>query len=444
MKVGIIGGGVLGMAAAERLLEAGHQVEVFEARDELGGQVVTFPIGGELIECFYHHIFTSDTVVADLIQRLGKGDQLTWRESKGGLLRGKRLWKFVTPLDLLKFGAVPLVDRVRLGFWAWYLRRQKEWRKYESMRAKDWILKRVGRKGYEAVWGPLLRAKFAERADEVGMVWFWGKIYLRFASRPKGLFAKEKLGYLLGSFHEYLGPWTEQLRARGAQLHVSTPVQRIEVTDGRVTGVTVGGSDPRTVTCDAVLATVPSRFLPRLTPPMPDDYVQRLSSISYQWATCMVLALDRQLSPFYWLTVCDPDVPFVAVVEQTNLIEPERYGGNHVVYLSNYVSEGSPILSKSVDEVFEEYVTHLKTINPAFDRSWVREKWLFKDPAGQPVIVANYESLMPAHETPFDGLYLANTSQIYPEDRGQNYSIRLGYRVADLMLQKASGTPATA
>ncbi len=444
MKVGIVGGGVLGLAAAERLLDAGHEVVLYEGRESLGGQVVTFEAGGERLECFYHHLFRSDTVIIDLIQRLGFDDDLTWRESKGGLFRDGRSWRFVTPADLLRFSAVPFIDRLRLGFWAVYLRRKKDWRQYESVRAKDWILAHVGRRGYEAVWGPLLRAKFADYADDVGMVWFWGKIYLRFASRDKGLLAKEKLGYLLGSFGRYIDAWTELLRSRGAELRTSSPVERIVVEGGRVTALQVGGAQPGTVRCDAIIATVPSRVLPRLTPPMPEEYVRKAASIPYQWATCLVLALDRPLSEIYWLTICDPEIPFVAAVEHTNFIEPERYGGNHILYLSNYVPEGSPIIQKDADQVLAEYLPHIRKINPGFDESWVRQKWLFKDPAGQPVIGTDYSQKMPDHRTPFAGLYLANTTQVYPEDRGQNYSIRLGYRVADLVANDLAAPAGTA
>ncbi|MDO9065791.1 MAG: amine oxidase, partial [Chloroflexota bacterium] len=54
----------------------------------------------------------------------------------------------------------------------------------------------------------------------------------------------------------------------------------------------------------------------------------------------------------------------------------------------------------------------------------------FRDPAGQPVVTRGYSQIIPAYRTPISGLYLANTTQIYPEDRGMNYSVRLGQTIA--------------
>jgi protoporphyrinogen oxidase len=154
--------------------------------------------------------------------------------------------------------------------------------------------------------------------------------------------------------------------------------------------------------------------------------------VKYQWATCLILALDRPLTPYYWLSIGD-DLPFVACIEHTNFLPPERYGGNHIVYLSNYVSPGHPVLEMDADQALESYLSGIKALNPQFDPSWVRDKWLFKDPGGQPVITTHYSESIPEMRTGIDGLYLSNTTQVYPEDRGQNYSLILGEKVAALM-----------
>ncbi len=113
--VGIIGGGVAGLTAAYRLLQKGHRVRLFEAGPSLGGLVRTFEIGGEPIECFYHHVFTTDTAAVRLIQELGLGERLTWRPSTVGIFYDGRIYPFMTPMDLLRFTPVGLIDRVRLG-----------------------------------------------------------------------------------------------------------------------------------------------------------------------------------------------------------------------------------------------------------------------------------------------------------------------------------------
>ena len=437
MKVIIIGAGVAGLAAAYDLAKRGHEVAIYETGDRAGGQVRTFEVGGGRVEIFYHHLFRSDTDIVALIDELGLGDDLAWIDSNVGLhARGKN-YPFVGPLDLLRFDRVSLITRVRLGLAALYLRRYKDWHNFEGKRAAEWIRRWVGLEGYNAVWGPLLRAKFRSHAEDVSLVWFWGKIHLRFASRQGGLFAKEQLGYLRGSFGRLIDALVDAVTARGGTLDLGAPVERVLIEDGRAVGVRL--RDGREARADAVLATVPSEWFAKMVPELAERdarYAEMLTALQYQWATVLAITLDRPLSPIYWLTMTEDDCPFVVAVEQTNFMPPSDYGGEHLLYLSNYVDPGDPTTEQTADEVFDRYEPYLKRINPAFDRSWVHEKWLFTDRAGQPVVHARYHETIPPHRTPVPGLYLANTTQIYPEDRGQNYSIRMGVRVARLLEQE--------
>ena len=444
MKVIVVGGGMAGLGAALELLCRGHEVSLFEASPEFGGQVRTFEVGGGRLEIFYHHLFQSDDEAIRVINEVGLGDELSWIDSNVGLHGGGKNYPFVGALDLLRFDRVSLISRMRLGLTALWLRRVHDYQRYERTRAAEWIRSKVGREGYERVWGPLLRAKFSEHAEDVSMVWFWGKIYLRFASRPKGglpfigsLLAKEQLGYLKGSFGRLVDGLVETCRARGGQLEAGAPVERVLIEDGRAVGVQL--ADGRGLRADAVLATTPSGLFQRIVPDLETmgaegaRYHEMLGAVQYQWATVLVLALDRQLSSTYWLTMTDDDAPFVVAVEQTNFIPAETYGGNHILYLSDYMSPGDPMVEMSADELLDLYEPWIKRINPDFDRSWVRERWLYRDRAGQPVVRVGYHQIIPPHRTPVPGLYLANTTQIYPEDRGQNYSLRMGRRVAELV-----------
>ena len=460
MKVIVIGAGVAGLAAGYHLAKQGHEVEIVEASDRPGGQVRTFEVGGGRVEIFYHHLFHSDTDVAALIDELGLGDDLAWIDSNVGLAAGGRNYPFVGPIDLLRFDRVSLLTRVRLGLGALYLRRYKNWHNFEGKRAAEWIRRWVGQEGYDAVWGPLLRAKFREHAEDISLVWFWGKLHLRFASRQSsgglggpvgGLFAKEQLGYLRGSFGRLIDALVAAITVRGGTLTLDAPVERVLVEatpEGESRAVGVRLRDGRELRGDAVLATVPSELFARIAPEVGEAdprYVEMLRSVQYQWATVLAITLDRPLSPIYWLTMTDPDCPFVVAVEQTNFMPASDYGGEHLLYLSNYVDPGDPTTEQTADEVFDRYEPYLKRINPAFDRSWVHDKWLFTDRVGQPVVHARYHETIPPHRTPVPGLYLANTTQIYPEDRGQNYSIRMGTRVARLLEQDmASQAPETA
>jgi len=426
--VGIIGGGVAGLTAAYRLLQRGYRIHLFEAGPQLGGLVRTFEIGGEPIECFYHHLFTTDTAVVRLIEELGLGDRLTWRPSKVGIFYGDRIYPFVTPLDLLRFTPVSIIDRVRLGLMGLYLRRQRDGSRFEDVTAKEWVRRFAGRRNLEVVWGPLLRGKFGDLDDQLVMTWLWNKIHLRFASRGAGVSQREVLGYLLGSFGAWIDALIGRIRDLGGRLEAGRPVQRI-VSEGGRAGIELDGEPA--VFFDAVVGTIANKIFRRLAPPLPESYGEKLEGVPYQDALCLVLTLSRPLSGTYWLNINDRSIPFLAVVEHTNFIEPQRYGGRHVVYLSNYLDKESPLLRMSLEELLALYLPHMRRINPAFEESWVTGRWLFHGPDAQPVFTVGAGARIPDHRTPVPGLYLANMSQIYPQDRGQNYSIVLGETIAE-------------
>ena len=430
MNIGIIGGGVAGLTAAYHLSRSGHKVTVLEQRSQLGGQAGTFMVDGARLEVFYHHLFTNDTDVLSLIDEVGLGQKMVWLESKVGFFHGGRIYNFVTATDLLKFTPISLIDRIKLGLVGLQLRRFKDWKKLEGVTAEDWIRSHAGKRNYDVVWGPLLKGKFGESASEVGMGWFRGKIHLRFAARGKG--GREKLGYMLGSFGQLTDTLAQRIEANGGALHASTQVKRIIVEGGKVVGLDVEGKG--NMPFDAVIATVPSPAFLDLAPGLTEDYAAKLKLARYQAAVCLVLVMKRSLSPIYWLNMSDPTIPFVAAIEHTNYIDRRNYGGKHILYLSNYLSPSHPLYHATRERLLIEYLPHLKKINPDFDPSWIEQSHLFRDEAGQPIITTNYSARIPDHRTPVKGLYLANTTQIYPQDRGVNYSVRLGRTVSSLLI----------
>jgi len=427
MNIGIIGGGIAGLSAAYELGKKGHQVSVFEKEAELGGQAATFEVAGERLERFYHHIFRSDVDIIQLLDELGLGEKLEWLDSRVGFLHRGRIYDFVTPWHLLKFKPVGLVDRVRLGLVTLYLRGNKNWSRLEGRTAQEWITKYAGRRNYEVVWGTLLKNKFGASFQEVGMVWLWGKVHLRLASRDKG---KERLGYLRGSFGLLTDALQQRILEAGGEIHTSSPVSKIVVRDGKAVGLQVG---ERVQPFDAIVATVPSPAFLEMVPQLPTECATKLEEACYQAAICLVLTLKKPLSHIYWLNISDPSIPFVAVIEHTNFVDPSNYEGKRIVYLSNYVAKDSPLYQLEADGLLAEYLPHLVKINPEFDPGWIEERYLFREEAGQPIIGRNYSSRIPEHQTPISGLYLANTTQIYPEDRGMNYSIALGRRISRIV-----------
>ena len=441
MRVGIIGGGAAGLAAAYELTKQGHYAEVFEAAPFLGGQASTFEVGGGQLERGYHHLFVSDTAMTELIHELGLGDQLAWLESKVGFYHSGRIWDFATPMDLLRFKPLTLLQRLRLGLWTFALQKTRNWQKFEGVTAQDWLTRHLGAETYRTIWEPMLRGKFGEYYDQISMTWLWGKIYLRVASREKGL-QKERLGYPMGSFGEVFDRLGERIVEQGGAVHISARVNRVAVDDnGGATGLEVqlAGQEAEVREYDAVIATTPSYVFTRLVSNLPPDYLDKLVNVRYLAAVLIILTLDRPLSPKYWLNIADRSLPFVGLIEHTNMIDPALYGGRHIVYLTNYTARESDLYQKNDAELLEDFIPHLQKINPEFDRSWIREYYHHKVDGAQPIIGVNYSQRIPDHRTPIRNLYLANTTQIYPEDRGTNYSVRMGRQVAEMVLRDGVG-----
>jgi len=361
---------------------------------------------------------------------------MEWLPSKVGFFYHNKIYDFVTPKDLLSFSPLAIRNRLRLGLTSLYLRYLKDWRKLEKITAKEWIIKYAGRQNYEVVWGPLLRGKFGEKADEVSTAWFWNKVRLRFGSRKR---THELLGYMNGSYGRLIDILSDKIKRSGSNIYINHTVCRIVQQDGKVTGLELksmqDGSD-KFYPCDAVIATIPSYELLRIIPEMPQDYAFKLAKTKYQAALCLVLMLDRPFSNIYWLNISAPAMPFVAVIEHTNFIAPSRYHGKHIIYVSNYLSEDNLLYGVDTPTLLREYLPHLRLINPEFELDWVEKSWLFREEAAQPVVTTDYSVYIPEHETPIKSLYLANTTQIYPEDRGMNYSVRLGYTVSRLITGK--------
>ncbi len=442
MRVGIIGGGVAGLAAAYHLTKAGHFAEVFEVAPFLGGQASTFDVFGGRLERGYHHLFVSDTDMTELIHELGLGDGLAWLESSVGFYlggeQGGRIWDFATPMDLMRFKPLSVLQRIRVGIWTLVLQKTNSYRKFENITAKEWLSQRMGRRGYQVIWEPLLRGKFGAFYDQIGMTWIWGKVRLRVASR-KGAGQRERLGYPMGSFGEVIDVLAQRIIQLGGAVHTSTSVTKIVESAETATtlDVQLEGSQTERREYDAVIATTPSYVFTRLAPPMPKEYQDKLEGINYLSAVLMVLVLDRQFTNKYWLNIADPDMPFVALIEHTNLIDRELYGGKHILYISNYPSRDSELYRMSSDELMDLFVPHLQKINPEFERSWVIEHHHHRVDGAQPIVGVNYGAGIPDHRTPLKGLYLANTTQIYPEDRGTNYSVRMGRQVAQIVIDDA-------
>ncbi|MFQ5886380.1 MAG: NAD(P)/FAD-dependent oxidoreductase [Anaerolineae bacterium] len=441
MKIGIIGGGITGLTAAYELAKRGHEVSLFESEPDLGGQAATFPIEGTRLEKFYHHIFTGDREMIALIEELGLAEEMRWLPSKVGIYYGGEIYDFVTPLDLLRFRPLGLFQRLRTGIVTLYLQRFADWRNLENVTALEWVRRSVGQQPYEVIFRPLLRGKFGQHADEISMAWLWSKFKHRVASRGPGM-QKELLGYMEGSFQALIDRLAERIGELSGEIYPGSPVKRVIIEGNRVTGLEIEsaeGDAPVEHRFPLVIATVPSFVFLEIAPDLPEAYVARLRQVEYLGAVCLVLLSKEPLSRIYWLNISDTGFPFVGAIEQTNFIPPGVYNAKHIIYLSNYLSRHDPHYRLPPEELLTTYLPFLKKINPAFDEGWIEELWLFRADAAQPIITCDYSERIPPLWTPIEGLYLANTSQIYPQDRGMNYSVLLGQRAAEIVEKVEKG-----
>jgi protoporphyrinogen oxidase len=446
VRVAVIGAGVAGLAAGYRLAQGGHECDVYERWPGLGGQVATFDLGdGTLLERYYHHLFTTDAAIAALYDELGI--EIEWLPSSMGVFSGGRGYAFTTPLDLLRFTAMSLRGRIRMGVATLMLqRRHTQVEPFESVTAHDWVRENMGHEAWDVLWGPLLHGKYGPRANEISMAWLWSKLTLR--RRLEGKEARgEMLGYPRGGFQPLLDRLGAEIERRGGRVLIDRPAKSIAAADDGGFRVIHGapdsfrrGHDPREFEqagdperYDAVVATVPSDIFAEMVEPslanrLDPRCVAGTSAIPYQTALCVILELDRRFGRFYWTNIADDRLPFIGLIEQTNLIGPEHYGGRHLLYVANYVEPSDPLLGLDSEQLIDAYAPGLKLVNPSFDASWIRNRWIFREPAAQPVVTLGYRERMPPLETGVPGLILANTTQIYPEDRGTNYSVELGER----------------
>lgn len=422
----VIGGGYCGLATAYELGRLGVRATVLEKEASVGGLAGTFAVGDTRLEKFYHHWFTHDVDVMQLIEELDLGDQADVRMSRTGTYYAHNFFKLSNPIDLLRFKPLPLVDRVRLGLLALRVRRVRDWQRLEDRTAADWLRQMGGERAFGVVWEPLLRGKFGDLADEISAVWMWNKLKLRGSSRgPRGA---EQLVYFNGGFAALADAVAVAIRDRGGDVRTNAEATGLQVRDERVTGVV---TREHTFAADAVVATTALPIVADLTKPhVGGEYVRRLRTVRYLANICVVLEMSRSLSDTYWLNVGDPSFPFVAVIEHTNLEPASSYAGRHVVYLSRYLPTSDPLYSAPDREVAAFALQHLCRMFPNLDEGTILATHVWRTPYAQPVVVRGYRQSIPDVRTPLGNLFLATMAQIYPQDRGTNYAIRQGRATA--------------
>jgi protoporphyrinogen oxidase len=424
MRVGIVGAGIAGLTAAYELGKAGREVVLFEQAPGPGGLASTFKDErwDWPLEKFYHHLFASDDVVLRLSHEIGLADKIFVPRPITAIWQNGDINAFDSVPAVLRYPHLTFVQKMRVGLVILYMRLTRNWRPLERYTAHEWLPRYTGQRAYQTLLQPLLANKFGERYREVNMAWFWARFHKR----------TPRLGYYQGGYQALIDALVQQVRQQGGKLRLEQAVSRIVGAYPALAIQTEEGAEE----FDSVISTVSPQQMSQMAVTLPEAYRRQVDGLESVGALTLILALRHRVTKgYYWINLPSGAFPFVAFVEHTNYQSPQRYGGDHIVYLGDYHEPGHRYFQMSREELLEEFLPHLAKFRADFEPSWVRESWLFREAYAQPLPPVDYSKQIPPVRTPVPGLYYASMSQVYPWDRGTNYAVEIGQQASRLLLE---------
>ncbi|MCK9480593.1 MAG: NAD(P)/FAD-dependent oxidoreductase [Bacteroidia bacterium] len=423
----IIGGGITGLASAYIAAKQGLKVRVLEASKNFGGLLNTFEIGGNRLEYFYHHFFTHDAEIHWLVKELGIEDKLIYKKTTMGTFRNHRLYPFNGVMDLLRFSPISFIGKIRWGVTSLFLGKLANWRNYERVTALEWFYTNAGASATDSLWKPMLDIKFGPYADKIPLSWMIGRLRQRLNSRKSG---DERLGYLQGGLDTLLQALLSKLKELNVELINEAPVTAIHFdSDNCIQSV----ETPKGVWEQGkFLFTIPGPMIARMLPEFTQTQ-EKLESIKYFGAVCVILETKHKLSDTYWINVADEGYDFGGIIEHTNFIGPEHYQGKHITYLSRYFDVNDKLFQATDKQISDKMIPQLKNIFPDFDLADIENVHVFRTSYAATVCDLNFSARVSNCKTEFGNMYVANMSHIYPDERSVNNSIRVAAEACKIM-----------
>ena len=420
-RIAVLGAGPMGLAVAYQLALDGHHPVMFEADNRVGGMTATFDFSGLSIERYYHFHCISDSAFLKILDELNLSSKMRWVSTKMGYWYQNRLQPWGNPMALLTFKGLSFSAKFRYGLHAFLSTKRTDWQPLDNVEATGWIKRWVGAEAYEVLWRRLFDYKFYDYTSNLSAAWIWSRI--RRIGRSRYSLFKEKLGYLEGGSQTLLDGLKAAIEANGGEIRLSTPASKVAIEDGRVTGVqTAVGFEA----FDKVISTVPLPYVSRLMPDLPAKILEQFSALKNIAVVCVIAKLRKPLTENFWLNINDPDMDIPGLVEYSNLrpLDP------HVLYVPFYMP-GEHSKYQDSDEVFLGKVRrYCMKINPQLVESDFIDMRASRYRYAQPICDPGYLDRLPPAALPIKGLWVADTSYYYPEDRGISESIGFGRNLA--------------
>ncbi len=421
-RYAVLGAGPMGLMTAIELLKAGHEVDLYERDDRIGGMSASFDFDGLRIERYYHFVCRTDEALFELLDEMGIADKLTWTDTAMGLYCDGRLYPWGTPGALLRFDKLGWIDKLRYVLMVLKTKGTRDWRALDRLEATAWLKRWLGKRCYEVLWEPLFRLKFHQHKDRLSAAWLGTRIRRIARSRRNPL--QETLGFIEGGSETLLERMREAILSRGGRIHLQAGIERVDTQAGRVSSIRVRGED---IPVDGVVTTAPIPYLPRLVPDLPADFVARIRAIENIPVVCVVLKLSRQLTGNFWLNICDRSIEIPGVVEYSNL---NPGSGPAIVYAPFYMPKDHPRYARDNAAFIEEVIGYLGKLNPEFRRDWVLATHCHRYEYAQTVCPPGFYAMLPPMQTPIGGLCVADTAYHYPEDRSICESVKVAKALA--------------